>query len=141
MAMVVLRLPPDTQLVGLARLVVITAARDAGLDDERIEDLRLAVSEAITNAMLAHSRNGCHEPISLSVEDLRSGDGTGDAFAVTVQDEGPGFDPEACAAREREWSEENGLGLTLIKGLADHAEFVREGGMRVKLRFDLPAAV
>jgi len=140
--LVELRLPPDTQLVGLARLVVVSAARTAGLDDERIEDLRLVVSEAITNAMLAHARHGREtEPILLSLEDVRSADGQGAWFAVTVRDAGPGFDHHACAARERDWSEEHGLGLTLIKGLADHAEFVHEEGMRVRLSFDLPTAV
>lgn len=126
-----LKLPPDTQHVGLARLVVVTAARRAGMDEERVEDLRIAVSEVTTNAIHAHRREGTGERVTLRFGPTDEGD-----FAVLISDTGPGFEPKSAEElEERDWSSEGGLGVTLIRGLADHVEFVREAGMRVRLRF------
>ena len=123
--------PPDTRYVGLARLVVCAAARQAGLDDERTEDLRIAVSEATANAILAHQRTGSDEPVRLCF-----GVAGGGTFQVTVADTGPGFEPHDDAAAEgRDWTVEGGLGVTLIRGLADDVEFVQGAGTSVHLRF------
>src|SRR5699024_4617191 len=127
-----LRVPPDTKYVGLARLVVVTAARRSGMDEERVEDLRIAVSEATTNAIISHQEAGSEEPVVLSC-----GSEQDDAsFTVAIQDAGPGFkpaSPEELASRD--WQEESGLGITLIRNLADDVEFIRGEGMRVHLQF------
>lgn len=126
-----LHLPPDVQYVGLARLVVTVAARQAGMADERVEDLKIAVSEATTNAILAHRRTDEPRPVVLSF-----GPTPQDAFGVTIIDTGPGFDPAPPEAQTvREWTDEGGLGVTLIRGLADDVEFMRGEGMRVNMRF------
>lgn len=126
-----LKLPPDKQHVALARLVVVSAARRAGMDEERVEDLRIAVSEATTNAILAHQRESSPERVSLRFGATDQGE-----FRVTISDTGPGFEPKSeDELRNRDWTVEGGLGVTLIRGLADHVEFVREAGMRVQLRF------
>jgi serine/threonine-protein kinase RsbW len=128
-----LRLPPDKRHVGLARLVVVSAARRAGMDEDRIEDLRIAVSEATTNAILAHHEAGSAEPVVVAFGSAGSGD-----FQVTISDTGPGFEPRSeDELSDRDWSMEGGLGVTLIRGLADAVEFVHEEGMRVRLRFSL----
>jgi serine/threonine-protein kinase RsbW len=44
-------LPSDPNGVGVARMLVHTLAQRRDLDDERIEDLVLAASEAVTEAM------------------------------------------------------------------------------------------
>ncbi len=50
-----LEIPARAEFVALARLVVSAiAASDSTLADERIDDLKLAVSEACTNAIEAH---------------------------------------------------------------------------------------
>ncbi len=48
-----LEIPARSVYVGVARLAVASVARHAGLDEERVEDLRIAVSEACANAVLA----------------------------------------------------------------------------------------
>lgn len=126
-----LQLPPDTQHVGLARLIVVTAARRAGMDEERVEDLRIAVSEATTNAIIAHQREDSEERVALRFGATDEGE-----FQVTIADTGPGFEPKSPEELSlRDWQSENGLGVTLIRGLSDHVEFVRDEGMRVHLRF------
>ncbi len=128
-----LRLPPDVAYVGLARLVVTVAARSAGLADERIEDLKIAVSEAVANAIKSHVRHAVSAPIRLIFGTSNPG-----FFAVSVTDAGSGFDPtppEDSAARN--WAAESGLGVTLIRGMADAVDFCRDGGMVVQMRFSL----
>lgn len=130
MADVELHLPPDVVYVGLARLVVTTAARQAGMDDERVEDLKIAVSEATTNAMLTHQRNGVDQAVVLAFGPHEQ------LFEVVIQDTGPGFDPpEPLDPDSRDWMEEGGLGVTVIRGLTDGVDFLREQGTRVHMRF------
>ncbi|MGH3666510.1 MAG: ATP-binding protein [Egibacteraceae bacterium] len=131
MADVELQLPPDVAYVGLARLLVTVAARQAGMLDVRVEDLKIAVSEATTNAINAHRRGDQPQPVVLSFG--RSG---ADHFVVRVADAGPGFEPQMGNGQAgREWSLENGLGITLIRGLADDVAFERDHGMVVRMQF------
>lgn len=142
-----LQLPPDTQHVGLARLVVVTAARRAGMHEEQVEDLRIAVSEATTNAILVHQRATSDERVT-----LRFGETDDGAFEVTVMDAGGGEGaidigvvddrPTDDAGQALEgWQPDGDLGVTLIRGLADDVEYLEEEGTRVRLRFTvtLPA--
>ena len=124
-----LQLPADTQYVGLARLVVTVAARQAGMADDRVEDLKIAVSEATTNAINAHRRYQQRIPVVLQFGPTDNG-----SFGVTIVDAGPGFELPP-PAHDRDWTLEGGLGVTLIQGLADDVTFVRGEGMRVHMRF------
>jgi serine/threonine-protein kinase RsbW len=133
-----LHLPPQLQYVGLARLIVCAAARQAGMHGERVEDLRIAVSEATTNAVVAQRRVDEGTPVV-----LRFGEERG-AFEVTIMDGGPGFDPAAPGSNNgRDWSTEGGLGVTIIRELADDVRFVRGEGMHVSVSFalDLPGGI
>ena len=127
-----LHLPPDVVYVGLARLVVTTAARQSGMDDARVEDLKIAVSEATTNAILAHQRAEADDPVVLC---FGAQDGS---FRVTIEDTGPGFEPPPPVGIEaRDLTQEGGLGVTLIRGLADEVDFIRDSGTRVHMSFSV----
>lgn len=129
-----LHLPPRVQYVGLARQLVKAAARQASMSDERLADLEIAVSEATTNAILAHHRAQQEPAIVVAFESLA------DEFRVEIRDAGPGFEPAQLLSidgHERDWQAEGGLGVTLIRGLADHVDFLRSRGMRVVMSFKL----
>jgi serine/threonine-protein kinase RsbW len=129
MSDVELRLPADAQYVGMARLIVTAAARQAGMSDGRLEDLRIAVSEATAQAIGSRKR---HEPVVLSFG--RSDD----RFEVTIADAvAPSALAHVDAAGQETWAGENGLGPTLIRGLVDDVEFHREPGARLAMRFCL----
>ena len=49
-----LEVPPRSAYVGVIRLALASLARTAGIDEESIEHLKIAVSEACANAVLAH---------------------------------------------------------------------------------------
>jgi len=126
-----LQLPADTQYVGLARLVVTAVARQAGMADERLEDLKIAVSEATTNAIKAHHRHQELKPVI-----LQFGPTGNSSFEVTIVDAGPGFEPLPLVPN-RDWTLEGGLGIVLIRELADDVRFVRGEGMRVHMSFKI----
>ena len=126
-----LRVPADVQYVGLARLVVTAAARQAGMTNDRLEDLKIAVSEATASAIAAHQRAGDERPVALSFGSVNSSQ-----FAVTINNAGPLTDDEDMA--ERNWNSEGGLGVTLIRGLADVVDFNgddQSSGVSVHMRF------
>jgi len=130
-------LPADVQFVGLARLVVCAAARMAGMAPERVEDLRIAVSEVTANAIVAHRRAGSDDHVVLSF-----GPSDEHRFEVTVIDSGPGFVPSTPERLQgRDWRDESGLGVTVVRALADDVRFERGKGMTVVMAFALlPAA-
>ena len=114
-----IEIPARADYVSFVRLVAAAAAELVpSLEPTRIDDLRVAVSEATTNAIQAHNRSGCTRPVRVS---CRCSDGQ---VTVTVRDEGPGFDADALpempppesAAR---LSRESGMGISIIRALAD----------------------
>jgi anti-sigma regulatory factor (Ser/Thr protein kinase) len=136
-----LQLPPRPEVVSVARLVVAAVvATEPLFDEERCADLRLAVSEACTNAIQAQQAraggDGPVEPIVLrcSVAPAR--------IELAVQDHGGGFDPstldehpEVTDPARLEF--EGGLGIPLIRMLADELRFEQSpGGTTVVMAFE-----
>ena len=63
---IVLEIPAKPEYLQMVRAVVAAAASvEADLDAERVADLRLAVSEATTNAIEAHAQMGSSERITI----------------------------------------------------------------------------
>lgn len=130
-----LEIPARAEFLSLARLVVTAAARiDPMFGDERIDDLRLVVSEATTNAIEAHVRHTSDENVIIRCN-LRD-----DRIEVLVRDRGGGFDPLAVgrgddAGDPRRFEHEGGFGLPLMQSLADESEIqaTNEGGTDVRL--------
>ena len=125
---VVLRVPARAEHLSLVRLVVTSMAEAvADLAGNRLDDLRLAVSEACANAVEAYGRvgsTGAEVVVRCRAEPGR--------VEVEVHDEAGGFDPGRLQphppvdAPER-LHHERGLGVPLMRELAE-AEFVPEGG-------------
>ena len=87
MALVELLLSPLPAHVRTARLVVVAAARRAGLDDEHVDELRLALGEACSRAVALHARHAPDTPVTVTVTDNPGG------LTVTVADAGPAAGP------------------------------------------------
>lgn len=115
-----LAIPAQPEYLSLVRAVVAAAAAlDPGLGDDRIEDLRIAVSEATTNAIEAHANLGSEERITIKC-DLDD-----DRIEVEVQDHVvTGFDEGDLAApgaldEPGRLDYEGGFGIPLMRVLAD----------------------
>lgn len=117
-----LEIPPRVEYLAMVRSVVgATAALDPRIPTDRIDDLRLAVSEATTNAIEANLAAKSKKNI-----EIRCGL-TDDAVHVEVRDHGTGFDPDALVPHppvtDPERLEfERGLGIPLMRKLADEHE-------------------
>ena len=118
-----LEIPARPDYLSLARLVITGAATiEPSFSDDRIEDLRIAVSEAVTNAIEAHASSGADERVVLRC-DLAE-----DRIEVEVIDRGSGFDPDTTVAAPAaddpdRLLHESGLGIPLMRELVDETEF------------------
>lgn len=65
MAVVELEVPPMSVYVGVVRLAVSALGRSLELDEDSIEDLKIAVSEACANAVIAHESAGLEDLVKI----------------------------------------------------------------------------
>lgn len=139
-----LEIPARAEYVALVRQFVASLASSRQLlDEERIDNLKLAVSEACTNAIEAY-----HDPTGQHVR-IRWRDG-GDRLEVGVEDSGPGFDlrrvpagesPRRQAGCQPRLPAERGLGIRLIRSLVDEVTFQPSDqgtAVRLVMRCDPP---
>lgn len=104
-----LTLPSDSKYVIAARLLATSVAGIAGFNVEQIEDIRMAVGEAMNNAVL-HSN--CNDEVSLDVH-------VDDSFIqIRVSDHGKGFNPGEVQKDLNNY-QGSGLGLFIIDSLMD----------------------
>ena len=141
MAEIRLEIPPRLDYLAVVRLVVASAATlDPPLPESRLDDLRLAVTEACSNAIKAHRPEAADDPVVVSCH-LDA-----DRFQVDIRDRGPGFDPDALAALPEasdpsRLHHESGLGIPLIRVLTDEVTFRPAGdGTIVSMTLKRPAA-
>ena len=124
---VALEIPARAEFVALARLVVSAlAATDSQLADERVDDLKIAVSEACTNAIEAHDAVATPERVRLRCWSDDRG------LEVSIEDRGPGFDPSDLpdhppVTDPDRLKFERGLGIPLIRALVDEVEITSSG--------------
>jgi serine/threonine-protein kinase RsbW len=132
----ILEIDPDPQLVPTARMFAATVARQLGCPEESVLDVKLAISEACTNAVQAQQVRGVPDAIRLSVEEQSAG------LVYEVKDAGEGIetvpeDPTEVFKQAVERGKESGMGLALIRALFPDAEFIPEDHGTV-VRFRLP---
>jgi serine/threonine-protein kinase RsbW len=111
-----LDIPPDPEQVRTARLFAAATARHFQLDEERVEDLKVAISEACTNAITSHARAGISDPVTIVATRIPSG------LRFAVVDRGRGFEPGPVLAatdddRAASGFGEGSLGLMLVRAL------------------------
>lgn len=129
-----LGIPARAEYVALARLVVSSIASSRReLGDDRIDDLKVAVSEACTNAIEAHRKASSNDPVTIVCSE------TDERFVVAVRDRGAGFDPSTLPEHPpvtdpERLNFERGLGIPLIRTLVDDVEIDSSGaGTEVRL--------
>lgn len=104
-------IPAYVDEVAGVRQAAVLFSRANGVPDELLEPMRVAISEAVSNAVL-HAFRDRERPGTVTV----AVDVTADALVeVTVRDDGIGMSP-------RDDSPGLGLGLGLIASLADQVE-------------------
>jgi serine/threonine-protein kinase RsbW len=110
-----LTLPGIPEYVSVARLTLSGIASRMGFNVDAIEDLKVAISEACTNAM----KHGCKQPIDSYHVDYFVSE---KALTIDVSDKGQGFTIEEIGEPDLENPKENGLGLYIIRTLMDEVK-------------------
>ena len=118
---------PRGPRTSLARLALAGVGPVAGASDGEVADLKLAVTEACTNAILHAYADGEGNGGQLVV---RYFVGPG-MLEIEVEDDGVGFDPDDPGARESNVGGQ-GMGLMIIRALTDSVEIRSDGtGSRI----------
>jgi serine/threonine-protein kinase RsbW len=126
-----LTIPAKPEYISLARLALTGLSRVRELDPETLADLKLAITEAASNSVRHAYSDG-----SGTVEVLY--DLQPDRLVIEVSDDGEGFayDREPAAADLEDELTEGGLGIAIIKTIADEFELGRRpDGRGSRLRF------
>jgi serine/threonine-protein kinase RsbW len=125
-----LTIPARAEYITLCRLALTGIARLRELSDELVADLKLALTEAASNSVRHAYGDKDAGVVDISYQ-LFS-----DRLVIEVTDEGEGFDPAEAEGNAAELSE-GGLGIAIIRAIADDVEFgVRPGGKGSRLRFE-----
>jgi serine/threonine-protein kinase RsbW len=125
-----LTIPAKPEYITLSRLALTGLTRVRPLPDETLADLKLALTEACSNSVRhAYGDAGGHVEISFELRE--------DRLVIEVADDGAGFDATG-AGRRRDGEElaEGGLGIAIIRSIADEVEIGgRANGRGSRLRF------
>jgi len=119
---------PAPTHVRTARLVAVAVARRAGVADELLDEIRLAVGEACSRAVALHQKHSIQDLVEVEITD-------GARFTVRVYDRAPTetqiprtsvLDPDDLVVEAADLSAAEpfvdtsvGVGLALLTGLVD----------------------
>ena len=112
-----LTIPAKPEYITLSRLALSGLSRVRPLPEETLADLKLALTEACSNSV-RHAYGDEDGQVTISFE-LRE-----DRLIVEVADDGSGFEPGTAGknGNDAELSE-GGLGIAIIRSIADEVEF------------------
>jgi len=120
------------EMLDVVQVVSDCLGRGAGLDDDALYRVGLAVRESVINAF--DHGNGRDETKRVFVE-FTSIDGDSPGIAIRVRDQGPGFDPMTLLDPRMPENvlKSNGRGIFLIRAFMDTMVLRRaaEGGMEM----------
>jgi serine/threonine-protein kinase RsbW len=125
-----LRIPAKAEYITLCRLALTGLAQLRDIGDDTMADLKLALTEAVSNSVRhAYGEQGDgHVDVTYELHPDRLG--------IQVVDDGNGFDPDEAPAFEGEELSEGGLGIAIIRTIADEFEIDSKPGSRgSRLRF------
>jgi len=125
-----LRIPAKAEYITLCRLALTGLAQLRDIGDDTMAELKLALTEAVSNSVRhAYGPDGAGH-VEVTYELRRDG------LGIEVVDDGEGFDPEEGPSFEGEELSEGGLGIAIIRTIADEFEIASAPGARgSRLRF------
>jgi serine/threonine-protein kinase RsbW len=94
--------------------------RKMGVDKDKLADIAISVTEAVTNAVVHGNKNDLKKKVAIN---LKAGSS---CVEITVEDEGNGFDPVAiqCPIEEANILKPVGRGIFILKSLMDKVDFI-----------------
>ncbi|MDT9725797.1 anti-sigma B factor RsbW [Xylanibacillus composti] len=132
--MVMLEIPAEAAYIDVVRYTLYGIAANIGFSYEAIEDMKVAVSEAVNNAVLHAYPGNDAQKVDVRFEPFAEG------MKITVKDYGASFDAGAATSHAQPVTEsdiqqvvEGGLGIYLMQALMDEVQVISEEGTEVIL--------
>jgi serine/threonine-protein kinase RsbW len=122
-----LLLPSRVSALAEARHFVDRHAAQAGFSPLARDEISLAVTEAVSNAVRYGSPAGEADTVELCVKQ------EGPRLIITVRDHGPPFQPPPPSLPDPAAFAEHGRGLYLMQQLMDEVLFSRDDGTVVRM--------
>lgn len=119
--------PARPQLLSYIRGRVTEMVEGVEVDEDSLDNIRLAVGEAASNAF----RHGCGGNEAVKIKVTASTDG--ETLVVEITDPGPGFDPDAVPVPDPNELHEGGLGIRFMKLTMDEVDYRFGAGTTVRL--------
>jgi serine/threonine-protein kinase RsbW len=121
-------IPAKPEYITLGRLALTGLARVRPFSDDTLADLKLALTEACTNSVRHAYEDG--EGVVEIVYELHD-----DRLVIEVSDSGEGFAHDVPPRDESDELSEGGLGIALIRAVADELDIGSRNGGGSRLRF------
>jgi serine/threonine-protein kinase RsbW len=127
---ITLRIPAKPEYITLCRLALTGLSQLREIGDDTMSDLKLALTEAVSNSVRhAYGPSGDGH-VDVTYE-LAPG-----SIGIEVVDDGDGFDPDEAPSFDGGELSEGGLGIAIIRSIADEFEIQSAPGERgSRLRF------
>ncbi len=125
--MLELKIPVLPAYVSVVRLTIAAMASRCMFDIEAIEDIKVAVAEAVTNAILHSGTTYDKVTITSTFKQVEK------ALVIEVTDYGKGFDYEELHRPDLSKLEAGGLGLFVIKSMMDEVTIQTASGSGTKI--------
>jgi serine/threonine-protein kinase RsbW len=123
------------EMVDFVQVVSDHIGRTAGLDEDTIHWVGVAIRESVVNAIKHGNRNDSSKHVFVEFQAAQH-DGIPD-LTISVRDQGEGFDPEAIAnpLEPENLLKSSGRGIFLIRNFMDEVSLQRapEGGMEIRM--------
>jgi serine/threonine-protein kinase RsbW len=125
-----LTIPARAEYITLCRLALTGLARLRPISEELVADLKLALTEATSNSV-RHAYGDTDGVVEIAYELY------GDRLVIEVNDDGEGFEhQDGSDIGDLENLTEGGLGIAIIRSIADEFQLTRgPGGRGSRLRF------
>jgi serine/threonine-protein kinase RsbW len=121
------------EMLDFVQVVSDHMARRAGLDDDALHWVGVAVRESVINAIKHGNRN---DPSKRVFVEFATDEGAPE-LSIRIRDQGAGFDPEEVAdpLAPENLLKSSGRGIFLIRNFMDDVQLRRapEGGMEIRM--------
>src|SRR5207248_2854683 len=123
------------EMLDFVQVVSDHIGRDAGLDDDAVHWVGVAIRESVINAIKHGNRNDAGKHVFVEFEVATAA--APPELIIRIRDQGEGFDPETLAnpLAPENLLKSSGRGIFLIRSFMDdvHLQRAPEGGMEIRM--------
>ena len=122
------------EMLDFVQVVSDHVGQTAGLDDDTLHYMGVAIRESVINAIKHGNRNDASKHVFVEFETAKA---AVPELSIRVRDQGEGFDPETVAnpLEPENLLKSSGRGIFLIRNFMDDVQLQRapEGGMEIRM--------